>query len=461
MDATLHSRRLRNLADAGRAVHSCLREQSISNYLAGQVTYNLGEYPARFSIAPTEYDEQLLAQFAAHGVTLLQLHEEWNDSQRRLGAAKLTSHDPAGLRRFIDLAHSLDMKVIVYASTGFFEATDPDFRREWAHPDSHLVELYYDYARCSPASPGWRAYILPRLERVMDEYGVDGLYDDLGYLPLHQLQPGASPDISPGPEDEYHDSALEDLLGLVMALVHRRGGVLKIHHSGSGCPHSRERIYDYLWVGEGVQDLDRLREDTKNLPPYVVPCPDMSRAAVEREDDLYLHSAPYMQFPLRVDGRPVTGERAEIPGVNYRHGEADFWTHHMRTVWREHQANPVAPPMYGWWDSFPGRPEARARWFHHLDLYRPMVKDGTRAWMEIRDGALFASPLPAGITASLFVNDETYLVLANYSRVPVEIVSAWTWQDRETSAAGQMLTVPPRSLRYYLRTVQHNQDSQG
>ena len=451
VDAVNHRWRLRNLADANQVVCSCLREQALAGYLAGQVTYNLGEYPARFSIAPTEYDEQLLRQFAEHGVTLIQIHEEWNDSQRCLGADKFSSHDPEGLRRFVETAHVMGMRVLLYASTGFFEATDPNFMPEWAHPASHLVELYYDYARCSPASPSWRAYILPRLARIMDEFGVDGLYDDLGYIPLHQLQPADPSHVSPTPETDGHDAALEDLLGLVMCLAHKRGGVLKIHHSGSGCPKGHSRIYDYLWVGEGVQDLDSLRRDTKNLEAYVVPCPDMSRAAIQNEDDLYLHSVPYVQFPLRVDGRPCTGQRAAVPGMNYRRGEDCFWTRHMRAVWQQYQQHPDSPPMYGWWDSFPGRPTARSRWFHHLDLYRPMVKDGSHAWVEIQDGSLFVLPVPAGLTASLFVNEAVYLVLANYGRSPVEISSLWTWRDRETGQTGQTLAVPPRTLRYLVR----------
>ena len=164
MNTEYHRRRLTNLRDANDAVSSCMAEHRIGEYLAGQVIYNLGEYPLPFSIAPTEYDEALLQQFADHGVGLIQLHEEWNDSQRVLGADKFSSHDEPGLARFIELVHSLGMKIILYASTGFFEATDPDFDPAWAHPDAHLIELWYDYARCSPASPGWRAYLLPHLE---------------------------------------------------------------------------------------------------------------------------------------------------------------------------------------------------------------------------------------------------------------------------------------------------------
>ena len=445
-EAQYHRRRMRNIGLVDEAVHSCLRKHAIGEYLAGQVTYNLGEYPAPFSIAPTDYDVDLLQTFARHGVGLIQLHEEWNDSQRCLGADKFSSHDPEGLREFVDLAHSLGMKVLLYASTGFFEATDPDFRPEWSHPDSHLVELYFDYARCSPASPEWRAYVLPRLERVMDENGVDGLYDDLGYYPLHRLASTDPTHVGLGPETPTQDSALEDLLGIVVDLVHRHGGILKLHHGGTRLLPGD--TYDYLWVGEGVDSLSDLRRHCGNAQPYVVPCPDMSRASVAKEDDLYLHAVPTMQFPPRVDGRPCTGQRAAVEGMNYRRGEACFWTQHMRTVWRHVQDHPEAPPMYGWWDSFPGRQEGRARWLHHLDLYRPMVSAGSRVWLDIRETSLAATAIPEQVTASLFVNDDIYLVLANYGDSCVALASPREWTDRETGETGRVLELESGTLRY-------------
>jgi len=350
-DAETERRRLQNLAAATASVRSCSRQHFIGAYLAGQVTYNLGEYPKRFSIAPTEYDYRLLAELARHGVTLIQLHEEWNDSERRLGADKFTCHDPEGLRAFVRLAHSFGIKVILYASTGFFEATDPDFDPAWSHPAAHLVELYFDYACCSPASPGWRAYLLPRLERILDEYEVDGLYDDLGYRAPCSLSPWDPSWVSPGEETPTYSAALEDLLATVADLVHRRGGVFKVHASAANPPACRLKVYDYLWVGEGVENLDRMRAGTCLIEPYVVPGYDLSRAQVADEDDLYLHAVPFMQFPLRIDGRPFTGERAVVEGMNYRRGENCFWTRHCRSQWRRLQENPDTPPMYGWWDS--------------------------------------------------------------------------------------------------------------
>ncbi len=49
----------------------------------------------------------------------------------------------------------------------------------------------------------------------------------------------------------------------------------------------------------------------------------------------------------------------------------------------------------------------------------PNVWGGTWAFLEIGDSDLFAKPLPTDCVASAFANRELYVVLANYSQLPV------------------------------------------
>ena len=71
--------------------------------------------------------------------------------------------------------------------------------------------------RCSPASPGWRAYLLPHVGRVLDEYGVDGLYNDWGYVPnmwKGTNGPLAKDEIPAFEETTEYDGAVADLCSL-------------------------------------------------------------------------------------------------------------------------------------------------------------------------------------------------------------------------------------------------------
>lgn len=430
-----HRRRLKNIAVCEQAIHSCLRKHLIANYLPGQCSYNLGEYPCRKPWEIGDWDVQELDRLKDHGIGLIQLHEEWSDSQRLFGAHKFAPLNPVGFRRFIDLAHQRQIKVIVYASSGFFEKKDPDFRQEWAR-DQDLVELFYHYARCSPASPGWRAYILKQFVRIMDEYGIDGIFNDLGYLRL-----GGNParptrdEVLAFEETESNDGALGDLLAVIYEEVKRRGGIVKIHCGATDRPQTGLKVYDYLWVGEEVESGDSLRVAVKNYPPYVIPCLDMSRARIQNENELYLHAIPYIQFPLLLAGKPFTGERATIPGIQYVPEAEDFWTQHARAIWKYYQSHPKGPYSYGWWDSVPGRPQARPAHAHWLNQYRPMVEEGSWAWIEIKDSQLFRGNLPDNVVASVFANREIYLAIANYGTAPVEVATTGAYVSCEEPAS--------------------------
>ncbi len=459
-----HRRRLENVAACQAAIRSCMRKHLVTSYLPAQCCYNLGEYPCRKPWDPGEYDERELDRLKDHGIQLIQVFDDWNDSLRLFGGDKYTALNPAGFRRFVDMVHRRGMKIITYTSTCFLQQTDPDLRREWAREKDVCAVGYFNMARCSPASPGWRAYLLPRVVRILDEYRVDGIYIDGGYvtnaarnrLPKdHPWRKPTSDEVNAFEETPQHDAAFTDLLVLLYAEVKRRGGIVKLHVDGALEPQTGgQKVYDYLWVGEGVGNADRLREAVKNHPPYLVPCIDMSFAKIENDDEPYLHALPYLQFPVLQAGRPFTGERAMIPGVAYV-SDNDFWMRRCREAWKYHQAHPNGPHIYGGWDAVPPRADTRSRHARWLRQYLPLVEEGTWAWLEIGDSSLFAGPLPQGVVASAFANRALYLVLANYGQTPADVETA----DQYVSVA-QASAVPatrwslaPRSLQVLRRSV--------
>jgi len=77
-----------------------------------------------------------------------------------------------------------------------------------------------------------------------------------------------------------------------------------------------------------------------------------------------------------------------------------------------------------------------------------MVAQRSRVWVEITEGRLFATPLPEETVASLFTNQDTYLVLANFAHDPGQVKLSDEWQDRVSSARGSEWTLPPRKLLF-------------
>ncbi len=103
----------------------------------------------------------------------------------------------------------------------------------------------------------------------------------------------------------------------------------------------------------------------------------------------------------------------------------------------------------------PGRPEARpthARW---LRQYRPLVEEGTWAWLEIGESSLLAAPLPKNVVASAFANRALYLVLANFGSAVADVgtTEAYVPVENPSAAPTTLWSLPPRSLHILRRTV--------
>jgi hypothetical protein len=442
-----HRDRLRAIAFGTATIRDCLRRHLVTNYLPAQACYNLGEYPATRPWDPGEEDEAELDRLAALGVQVIQVFDDWNDSLRLFGGDKYSPVNAEGYQRFLAMARARGFRVLTYVSTCFIQTTDPDFDPAWRRPGDVLVVGYWNMARCSPASPGWREFVLKKIARVIDEWGTDGIYIDGGYLmnrhERKRQMPPAADEIAAFQETPGEDGAFADLLALVHADVKRRGGIVKLHVDGADKPLTDLVTYDYLWVGEGVANADALRETVKNHPPYVVPCLDMGFTSLESIDEPYLQSIPYLQFPVTFGGRIFTGERGFVPGVAYND---DFWLKRCRDARARWESDPASLHTYSAWDEVPGSPETRLRWGQWLARYLPLVEEGTWAWLEIGDSDLFAAPLPGGVVASAFANRGFHLVLANYGRAAMTVTTTDPYRTESDARTATTWTLFPRSL---------------
>lgn len=441
-----HRSRIENINAAEHGNRKYLYRHRIRDYLPGQAVYNLGDYPAKFSIEPTEYDYHMLKDMAEHGVELIQLHEEWNDSIRRFGADKFSSHDPDGLHHFIDLCHSFGIKIIPYISSGYLHEYDPDFREQFTQRVSYCINgMYFKYRNCSASCAEWREFILPHTFQVLDRYAFDGIYNDWGMDSTYKINGY----LEKG-EFAAYDPDAEDLLSTIYTEVKRRGGVYKLHCDRNNGAPCLDRVYDYLWIGECVKDTTV--GVGKEFLPYVVPCQDKARDNLTPLDEYFASVIPFMQFPLLTTrGRPVTSKRIEQDVPYYGNDDSPFgWIEYdfSKRVGEYMKEHPDGPYSYSLWSAVPDNPDEYGIWCRYLDLYRPMVEENSVAYIELRDCADVLSPLPQDVYASMFVNEERYLVVSNMGDTPYELRLKDTWIDRENGTADKSFIIAPKRILF-------------
>ncbi|MBQ2742121.1 MAG: hypothetical protein IJF32_04895, partial [Oscillospiraceae bacterium] len=401
-----------------------------------QAIYNLGDYPARVYPDVTDYDRELIKRMSDMGVTLIQLHEEWNDNCRLYGADKFSSSDPAGTRNFVDLCHSFGIKVIPYVSSGYMDERDPDFREEFSpNKDDRLKSLYYNYRKCDLGHPGWRDYIIEKTKKVMDDYGFDGIYNDWGYSNFDR-----SLGMCVIPEGAY-DPELEDALGEIYSEIKRRGGVYKLHCDRNNAPPCKDRVYDYLWIGEGV--ADSVPGKGKEYLPYMVPCVDANFNKEMTHEMYYAYTIPFLQFPLMKTGRAIRGENLNLPGVTYFGGSEEKFYSEVRE-WN--LKNPNGPYVHSLWSSIPEDVNEAAAWEKYAKLYKPMVTENSVVYMELFECTDIISKLGDGIVASMFVNEEKYLVVSNLTDKPYELVLKGKWKNRETGEISSRFVIGSKKM---------------
>lgn len=445
-------RRIENVKYAERTVKSCTRRERIENYMPGQVTYHLGDYPAKFSCRPTEYDYNLIKKLSEKGVEIIQTHMDSSDYLRLYGGHKFETVDPEGMKEFIKLCHDFGIKVLNYVSSGFFDERDPDFIPEFDRVGQNLNGFDYKLRLCSLESPEWCSYMIDKTEAMLDEYEFDGLYNDAGHdlcdVPTYVKAQNEGREAPPLP----YDACTEDALARLYHMVKRRGGIMKHHYLMNLRPNVKEKVYDYLWVGEAVQRPEELKA-TAAYDPYIVPCPDMNWSEEWDFEKYFALFLPLMQFPLRIDGRPLRGLEVGVPGVEYFENKREFYWNKKVTkadrlkYIKEH---PDGPYIYGQWSGVPDNEDYRERWFYYLDLYKKIVQDDTLCHIDIKESSIFADTIPNGVTMSLFTGNEQYLCISNIKE-DCELVMNDKWIDVETNEEISVLKLATNRVRFLKR----------
>ena len=284
---------------------------------------------------------------------------------------------------------------------------------------------------------------------MLDDYEFDGVYNDWGYDGLvfakkKMISEGTYPN-ELSIIDMPYDPILEDLLCGIYSEVKRRGGIVKIHADLNNTTPTKDKVYDYLWIGEhtGTSNFGV----GKGYEPYVIPCRD-AKDPNQTDTEYYAKLIPFMQFPLLKRGRPITGVGVDTP-LFFEKEEGDYkrWCKIKDYYFK----NPDGPHCYSLWSSIPDNPTDYENFKKYLALYKPMVTENSIAYIELRDSADILSPLPENVFASMFVNEETYIVVSNLTEKDYTIELHGIWQNRETKEKGSCFTIKPSELLFLIK----------
>ena len=420
MNKSKMRKRLENLKEVYQNIETenCLRIQNIQNYQPGVVRYTYGHYPSRKPHVADEEDFSLLEEYSRNGAELIILWS-WEDLSGFFRKGILEPVEENGVKRFVDFSHQRGLKVLPYTSSSFLDIRDPNYNEKWVRKIGRLDEAYYRLERCCPGSPGWREYFLRNLKRLFEKYGFDGTYNDSGFASPNMGCANESDEhVHIFPEEQEKDLIIlwEDFLAQIYSLIKENGGISVLHLS-SDREIPCKKFYDYQLLGEGIRDsnLKASFQKTKNYPPYIVrfPCwvsligneksvPDLSKVP-KIEDIIYAGAFSYLQFPW-LDGG-TWGEDEDIfsiPGVEWVSG----WTD-----WIKEQAKlrKNAPPGTD-------RITNKEKWYKMLKIYKEVTKEGTIVFLEVRGkNKFFKEKVPKDVIISIFVNENLYISIANFS----------------------------------------------
>ncbi len=445
-----HRKRIENMHRAEEKVQKFNNKIRFHNYIPGHVVYNMGPYPYKVDMAPTEYDYRTLQQLRDDGYQWIQWHSDGIDWLRLHGGDTFMNGDVEGSQKFIDLAHFFGHKIVPYISPAFYPVDDPEFQEAFTNVRRAFESTYFYLCSGSHGSPEWREFCWRKTFDVMDRFDFDGIYADFGYDKFLARSAWEWDHYGNAENSHYapleYDPEVEDYLGMIYAELNGRGLQYKIHLGCFQPPPVKEKVYDYLWVGEAGRNVKDILM-CKNYEPFMVPAFDRNTAPLPDPEMAYTMTIPFAQFPILYYGRPKgTKDKTKLTGLKCYRTPPEKDIHYE---W--YKDHPDGPYVYSEWSSIPDDPDEYERSAKYLKLYKPMVEEGSVAQIEIRESSLITSSIPEDVYSSMFTNEEQYLVVGNTTEGDYTITLTDDWTDRQTGKTGKEFTVAKDRLLFLIR----------
>ena len=81
------------------------------------------------------------------------------------------------------------------------------------------------------------------------------------------------------------------------------------------------------------------------------------------------------------------------------------------------------------------------KWQQYAACYQRMIKENSVVYVDLFESTAFATPLPDGVHASMFVNEAKYLAIANLSEAAQRISLSEAWTEFESGCLAKEFTL--------------------
>lgn len=198
-------------------------------------------------------DEIALDRIKRFGVNTLYIHEKWNDIQN---SPFLTEATANRLKLIVSEAHKRGMKVIPYFGYEL-SSLSPRYNEEYLYSDMQWHWYRFPWQRAPQVcyNSGWQDIFVEQLEKIMDEFGFDGLYLDsiITCRACKNEKHGCGyRDFEGNLHTTFPVFAVRKLMKRLCEMVEKRGGTICSHTSGNFAVATMAFSH-CIWEGETVQ----------------------------------------------------------------------------------------------------------------------------------------------------------------------------------------------------------------
>lgn len=381
---------LQELKRARTLFKQCERMERKGHTIPGQLWV---QYVAKYRHADTFLP--ILDDAKAAGVGLVKVHSYWADIDGTSPFRPRNQADEDDYRKFIKYCHDRDLKFIAYVSPAWVKL-NKDYNPAWEFSDKSTAPAKpIQWGQICTGSPVWRNYFFSNVQKMFDNYPIDGIYVDIGVNNAEEARCTKADHIHAFTHDVPGRASSKDMMNRLYALCRENSKLLYLFAETHA---DMEDYCDIQYVGESTPSMAAHIDRHRNLKGNIFFLPMFHGFTYYSPREVYAYTMVLGHFPVA--------------------------SYSAQKTWN-----------------------MEFTWFKHfLGIWSAMSKDGTHIYRDVKKSSLIKAA-PANTMLTAFVNTDTYLVVANFGNRPVEYSFTQELMDMESGQSSAVFMIPEHDAK--------------